>query len=149
MSKSATIAFSVRTGVSAVLHEIGDATGLSVVLDEPSVPLSEPVRGACELLGLDPLYVANEGKLLLIAVPKDSERALACLRQHAFSSLLNNPFSDESTSRNTAVFDGSGCRKAFFNRLLWNASRWHQDSACEGAPSFRHWQFSNDKFSRV
>jgi len=78
------MAFSLRTGVSAVLHEMGDATGLSVVLDEPSVPLSEPVRGTCELLGLDPLYVANEGKLLLIAVPKDSERALACLRQHAF-----------------------------------------------------------------
>ena len=73
-----------RGGVSAVLHEVGDATGLSVVLDEPSVPLSEPVRGACELLGLDPLYVANEGKLLLIAAPKDAERALACLRQHAF-----------------------------------------------------------------
>jgi hydrogenase expression/formation protein HypE len=73
-----------RGGVSAVLHEVGDATGLSVVLDEPSVPLSEPVRGACELLGLDPLYVANEGKLLLIAAPEDAERASACLRQHAF-----------------------------------------------------------------
>ena len=72
-----------RGGVSAVLHEVGDATDLSVVLDESSVPLSEPVRGACELLGLDPLYVANEGKLLLIVAPQDGERALACLRQQA------------------------------------------------------------------
>ena len=72
-----------RGGVSAVLHEVADATGLSVVLDESAVPLSEPVRGACELLGLDPLYVANEGKLLLVAGPTDAERALACLRQHA------------------------------------------------------------------
>jgi hydrogenase expression/formation protein HypE len=71
-----------RGGVSAVLHELGEASGLSVVLDEPSVPLSEPVRGACELLGLDPLYVANEGKLLLIVAPADAERALDCLRQH-------------------------------------------------------------------
>jgi hydrogenase expression/formation protein HypE len=72
-----------RGGVSAVLQEAVDATGLSVVLDERSVPLSEPVRGACELFGLDPLYVANEGKLLLIAAPKDAKEALACLRQHA------------------------------------------------------------------
>jgi hydrogenase expression/formation protein HypE len=72
-----------RGGVSAVLHELGDATGLSVVLDEPSVPLAEPVRGACELLGLDPLYVANEGKLVVIVAPQDAERALVCLRQHA------------------------------------------------------------------
>jgi hydrogenase expression/formation protein HypE len=73
-----------RGGVSAVLHEVGEATGLSVILDELAVPLSEPVRGACELLGLDPLYVANEGKLLLIAAPADAERALATLRQHPF-----------------------------------------------------------------
>jgi hydrogenase expression/formation protein HypE len=72
-----------RGGVSAVLHEVGDATGLSVVLDEPSLPLSEPVRGACELLGLDPLHVANEGKLLLIAGRQDAERVLACLRRYA------------------------------------------------------------------
>jgi hydrogenase expression/formation protein HypE len=70
-----------RGGVSAVLHEVTEVTGLSVVLDELAVPLSEPVRGACELLGLDPLYVANEGKLLLIVALKDAERALATLRQ--------------------------------------------------------------------
>jgi hydrogenase expression/formation protein HypE len=72
-----------RGGVSAVLHEVGEAAGLSVVLDELAIPLSAPVRGACELLGLDPLHVANEGKLLLITAPQDAERALACLRQHA------------------------------------------------------------------
>jgi hydrogenase expression/formation protein HypE len=71
-----------RGGVSAVLHEVAEATGLSVVVDEPTLPLSEPVRGACELLGLDPLYVANEGKLLLITAPDDAEHALACLRQN-------------------------------------------------------------------
>ena len=71
-------------GVSAVLHEAADATGLSFVIDEQSVPLSEPVRGACELLGLDPLHVSNEGKPLLIVAPADEERTLACLKQHAF-----------------------------------------------------------------
>jgi hydrogenase expression/formation protein HypE len=73
-----------RGGVSAVLHEMGEATGLSVVLDEPAVPLSEPVRGACELLGLDPLYVANEGKVVVIVAPEDAEVALASLRKDAF-----------------------------------------------------------------
>jgi hydrogenase expression/formation protein HypE len=72
-----------RGGVSAVLHEVSEATGQSVVLDELAVPLSEPVRGACELLGLDPLYVANEGKLLLIVALEDADRALATLRQNA------------------------------------------------------------------
>jgi hydrogenase expression/formation protein HypE len=72
-----------RGGVSAVLHEVAEATGLSVALDELALPLSEPARGACELLGLDPLYVANEGKLLLIVAPNEAERALATLRQDA------------------------------------------------------------------
>jgi hydrogenase expression/formation protein HypE len=74
-----------RGGVSAVLHEVAEATGMSAVLDELAIPLSEPVRGACELLGLDSLYVANEGKLLLIVALEDAERALATLRQNALA----------------------------------------------------------------
>src|SRR5262249_17457292 len=50
-----------RGGVSAVLHELAEGAGVGVVIDERAVPLSDAVRGACELLGLDPLYVANEG----------------------------------------------------------------------------------------
>lgn len=71
-----------RGGVSAALHELVEATGLSAVLDEATLPLSAPVRGACELLGLDPLYVANEGKLLAIVTPEGAQRALAILRGH-------------------------------------------------------------------
>lgn len=71
-----------RGGVSAVLHEVGEATGLSVVVDEQSLPLSPPVRGACELLGLDPLYVANEGKLVLIVPSKNADAVLGRLRSH-------------------------------------------------------------------
>jgi hydrogenase expression/formation protein HypE len=71
-----------RGGVSAVLHEVTETTCLSVVLDELAIPLSDPVRGACELLGLDPLYVANEGKLLLIVAPEVAKRALLILRQN-------------------------------------------------------------------
>lgn len=72
-----------RGGVSAALHEMVEAAGLSAVLDEAALPLSDPVRGACELLGLDPLHVANEGKLLAIVAPEGAERALESLRGHA------------------------------------------------------------------
>jgi hydrogenase expression/formation protein HypE len=71
-----------RGGVSSVLHEIAEAAGLSVVLDEQLLPVAEAVQGACELLGLDPLYVANEGKLLAVVAREDSQRATDCLRQH-------------------------------------------------------------------
>ena len=71
-----------RGGVSSALHEVAEAAGLSVVLDESSLPLSEPVRGACEILGLDPLYVANEGKLLAIVPPQLAGTALDRMRQH-------------------------------------------------------------------
>ncbi|MFO0808360.1 MAG: hydrogenase expression/formation protein HypE [Gemmataceae bacterium] len=71
-----------RGGVSAVLHEVADATKLSVVLDEKSIPVREPVRGICEILGLDPLYVANEGKCVALVAAHDAERALGCFRRH-------------------------------------------------------------------
>lgn len=72
-----------RGGVSAVLHEIADAANVSIIIEEESLPLSEPVRGACEILGLDPLYVANEGKVIVVVAPTDVDRALTCMRQHS------------------------------------------------------------------
>jgi hydrogenase expression/formation protein HypE len=52
-------------------------------LDEARIPISEEVKGACEILGLDPLYVANEGKLLAIVAPSDAERVLAAMKLHS------------------------------------------------------------------
>jgi hydrogenase expression/formation protein HypE len=66
-----------RGGVGAVLHEWADAADRSLVIDEACVPVSPEVRGACELLGLDPIHVANEGTML-VAVPE--EKADAALR---------------------------------------------------------------------
>lgn len=71
-----------RGGVSAALHELAEAAGRSIVLDESALPLSDPVRGACELLGLDPLYVANEGKLVAVVAPEDTAEVLARLHRH-------------------------------------------------------------------
>jgi hydrogenase expression/formation protein HypE len=69
-----------RGGVSAVLHEIAEAARVSVILEEGALPISPAVRGASEILGLDPLNVANEGKLLAIVPAENYEQALACLR---------------------------------------------------------------------
>jgi len=59
-----------RGGLATSVIEIAEAAGLSVVLDEARITVSEPVRGACEILGLDPCYVANEGRFIAI-VPED------------------------------------------------------------------------------
>ena len=71
-----------RGGVSSALNEIAAASRAGIRLDEAAIPVGEAVRGACEVLGLDPLYVANEGKALAIVARPAAERALAALRAH-------------------------------------------------------------------
>jgi hydrogenase expression/formation protein HypE len=71
-----------RGGLASVLCEIAEQAGVGIRLDEASIPISEEVKGACEILGLDPLYVANEGKLLAFVAPDDSARVLAAMRRH-------------------------------------------------------------------
>jgi len=71
-----------RGGLGATLNEIARASGVGMRLREASIPLREPVRAACEFLGLDPLYVANEGKLVAIVPAAAAAAALAALRAH-------------------------------------------------------------------
>ena len=71
-----------RGGVASATNEIAAAAKVGLRLEETAIPLAEQVRGACELLGLDPLYVANEGKCLAIVAPETAEQALALLRAH-------------------------------------------------------------------
>lgn len=70
-----------RGGLSAVAHEVLEAASLTVVLDEQAIPVHPAVREACGVLGLDPVYLANEGKLVAIVAAADADRALACLRR--------------------------------------------------------------------
>jgi len=72
-----------RGGVATALNEIARQSGVGIVLDEDTILVREPVRGICELLGLDPLYVANEGKLLAVVAPGSAERVLAAMRRRA------------------------------------------------------------------
>ncbi|MBW0118273.1 hydrogenase expression/formation protein HypE [Pseudonocardia sp. KRD-169] len=71
-----------RGGVGTVANELAQDTGLGVVLDEQSLPVRPVVNGACEMLGIDPLYVANEGKFLAVVAPEEADAALAAMRSH-------------------------------------------------------------------
>jgi len=71
-----------RGGVAAVLHELTEATNCAIRIEETAVPLSPAARGACEILGLDPLFIANEGKLVAVVAADVSEAAIALLRAH-------------------------------------------------------------------
>ncbi|MCE0499022.1 MAG: hydrogenase expression/formation protein HypE [Methylacidiphilales bacterium] len=71
-----------RGGLTSALVEIAQSAGAGILLDEATIPISEEVKGACEILGLDPLYVANEGKLVAIVPPEDAEAILLAIRGH-------------------------------------------------------------------
>ena len=71
-----------RGGVTSALSEIAQSAQVGMLLDEARIPIGEEVKGACEILGLDPLYVANEGKLLAILPAADANRVLAAMRAH-------------------------------------------------------------------
>ena len=71
-----------RGGLASALVEIAEASGTCISIEERAIPVSETVRGACEILGFDPLYVANEGRFIAIVAAQDAERALAILRNH-------------------------------------------------------------------
>ena len=71
-----------RGGLSSSLNEIAARSHVGIEIEEEAVPIREEVQGACEILGLDPLYVANEGKLIAIVEPAAAERILAAMRRH-------------------------------------------------------------------
>jgi hydrogenase expression/formation protein HypE len=71
-----------RGGLASVLNELAVAAKVGMTVEEPAIPVREPVRGACELLGLDPLYVANEGRFVAMVPASHTEAALTVMRRH-------------------------------------------------------------------
>lgn len=71
-----------RGGLATTLNEIAKQSGVGMELEETAIPVSPQVDAACEFLGLDPLYVANEGKLVAICAAEDAEQLLAAMRSH-------------------------------------------------------------------
>ncbi len=74
-----------RGGLASALNEIAAAARVAMAVDERAIPVSEPVRGACELLGLDPLYVANEGRFVAFVPESEAHTALTVMRRHEVS----------------------------------------------------------------
>ena len=102
-----------RGGVATAMCEIARQSGVGIVLDEAAILVREPVRGVCELLGLDPLYVANEGKLLAVVAPGTSNSVLARMRARA--------------DGREAQIIGSGRRGPGTARRAEDAHRWAAD----------------------
>ncbi|MGD1044149.1 MAG: hydrogenase expression/formation protein HypE [Bacteroidota bacterium] len=73
-----------RGGVASVLNEIAESAAIGISILEDLIPVSDEVMGACEILGFDPLYVANEGKLLAFVAPTSVDNVLAAMRTHPF-----------------------------------------------------------------
>ena len=71
-----------RGGVATTIKEIAQQSGVSITLYEETMPVNPAVRGVCSILGLDPLFVANEGKLLAFVAPEAADQILAIIRQH-------------------------------------------------------------------
>lgn len=71
-----------RGGLATTLNEIAQQSGVGMMLQEAHIPVLAQVAGACELLGLDPLYIANEGKLVAVVAPEAAEAVLAAMRAH-------------------------------------------------------------------
>lgn len=71
-----------RGGVATVLNEIAEAAQVAIEIDEAATPLRDEVRGFCEILGLDPLYLANEGKIVAVVPPEQSQDAIIAMRAH-------------------------------------------------------------------
>ena len=71
-----------RGGVATTLNEFVEGTALGIELEEARIPVRPQVQAACDMLGLDPLYCANEGKLLAVAAPEDADKVLAAMRGH-------------------------------------------------------------------
>ena len=102
-----------RGGLSSALHEMADKSGVGIVLDERSVPVSPVVGAAADLLGIDPLQIANEGKAVLGVRPERADRVLAALRSH--------PLGEQAAIVGTCIAEHAGAvilDTGFGRRLL-------------------------------
>lgn len=70
-----------RGGLAGILNELSEMTGYGITADESSIPVDDPVKGLCEILGFDPLYLANEGKVVIVADADQAEKAVGILRR--------------------------------------------------------------------
>jgi hydrogenase expression/formation protein HypE len=77
-----------RGGLATTLNELARQSKVGIVVEEAEIPVKEEVKAACELLGLDPMYVANEGKMVAIVDPVDAGEILARMRENDMAEML-------------------------------------------------------------
>lgn len=73
-----------RGGLATILNEFSQQSKVSIRIEEAAIKVKDEVRGACEMLGLDPLYVANEGKLVAVVAPEAAEIVVAAMRNNTY-----------------------------------------------------------------
>jgi len=73
-----------RGGLATTLNEMATQSQVGFLIEEKKIPVQDEVRGVCELLGLDPLYLANEGKLVAVVPPHTADRVLEAMRGHPY-----------------------------------------------------------------
>ena len=73
-----------RGGLATTLNELAAQSGVGIQIYEDKIPVKDAVRGMCEILGFDPLYIANEGKMIIIAAPEETDRIIACLHRNKY-----------------------------------------------------------------
>lgn len=89
-----------RGGLAAVLNELAIASGFGIEVAEAAVPVREDVRGACEILGFDPLYVPNEGRFVTFVPGAEAEKSLGILRSHqATAQIIGNVITTSTTQK--------------------------------------------------
>ncbi|MBI5325267.1 MAG: hydrogenase expression/formation protein HypE [Ignavibacteriae bacterium] len=89
-----------RGGVASVLNEIAMSSNMGIEIEEDKIPVKDNVKSACEILGFDPLYVANEGKVLVFVAPEDSDKVL--------QAMINHPYGKDSSIIGKVVEDNPG-----------------------------------------
>lgn len=96
-----------RGGLAAILNELANMISSGIVVNESSVPVEEPVKGLCEILGFDPLYLANEGKILIVAGVEDHEKILDTMRSSPLGKYSEVIGEVVRTDRNLVVLNTS------------------------------------------
>ncbi|MDF2869630.1 MAG: hydrogenase expression/formation protein HypE [Anaerocolumna sp.] len=102
-----------RGGLATVLNEVAAASSCQVLLEEKALPVSPKVKGFCDILGLDPLYMANEGKLIAIVAKEDAEKALQIMKNSKYgenTAIIGNIQSGSKVILTTAYNGSRNCR---------------------------------------
>jgi hydrogenase expression/formation protein HypE len=109
-----------RGGLATIINELSEMISPGIEINESSVPVEEPVRGLCEILGYDPLYLANEGKVLIVTGDKEYEKMLSLLRSHPLGKLSAMIGEVTETDRNMVILNTSIGGRRILRKLSGN-----------------------------